>query len=210
MKKIYNFKRGTCGVYLVTNKLNGKRYVGSSVDVAGRLSTHFGRDARKYSDKPFYADILKYGRDNFKFELLESCERNKLIEREQYFYDTLKPEYNLVRPAECNFYNPVVRQKAKDSCSSDEFRKQRHDVYTTDYYRNLFSHVQDKRKKKVEMYKDGIFIKEFDSFCDCQTWLNENTEFVGKNKISKVKAVCDGERPTAYGYIFRYKETSND
>lgn len=210
MKKLYNIKRGTSGVYLITNKINGKRYVGSSVDIAGRLSNHFNREPRLYPDKEFYIDIVNFGKENFSYEVLEECERDKLIEREQYYYDTLKPEYNMVRPAECNFYNSIVRQKAQNTCQSEEFRKKRHDVYTTDYYRNLFSHVQDKRKRKVEMYKDGVFVEEFNSMCDCQKWLNEHTKFTGKNKVAKIKAVCDGDRPTAFGYTFKYKETSND
>jgi len=210
MVKVYNIKRGACGVYLVTNNINGKRYVGSSVDVAGRLSTHFSRDAKKYSDKLFYADILKYGRNNFRFEILEECEREKLIEREQYYYDTLKPEYNLIRPCECSFTNEWVKQKARDACQTEVFRKKKSEQYHSEYYRNVFSHVQDKRKRKVEVYKNGVFIKDFNSMCDCQAWLNEVTPFKGKNKVSKIKAVCDGDRLTAFGYTFKYKETSND
>jgi len=39
--------------------------------------------------------LLKYGYSNFKIEILEYCEPSKCIEREQYYIDLLKPEYNI-------------------------------------------------------------------------------------------------------------------
>ncbi|WP_165571638.1 GIY-YIG nuclease family protein, partial [Cytobacillus praedii] len=80
-------KRGISGVYKITNLHNGKFYVGASVDIDMRYTTHMGRDARKYKDHPFYIDIMKYGKENFKIEILEECDRSKLLEREQYYYD---------------------------------------------------------------------------------------------------------------------------
>lgn len=37
-------------------------------------------------------------------------------------------------------------------------------------------------------------------------WIKENTKYKSKNPVSKIKAVCDGERPTAFGYKWRYKK----
>lgn len=65
MKKIYGISKYTCGVYMITNKINGKRYVGSSIDITSRLSLHFNRECKKYPHHPLYKDIIKYGRDNF-------------------------------------------------------------------------------------------------------------------------------------------------
>jgi len=39
--------------------------------------------------------LLKYGYSNFSLEILEYCEPSKCIEREQYYIDLLKPEYNI-------------------------------------------------------------------------------------------------------------------
>jgi hypothetical protein len=148
--------------------------------------------------------------ENFEWKLLERCDKDKRIEREQYYYDTLKPEYNEIRPCENNFKNAYVRQKAIETCSTPEFRAKKSEQYRSEYYRNLFSSIQNKRKRKVDMYKDNIHVMTFNSLCDCQEWLNDNTTFSGKNKCSKIKAVCDGERRSAYGYTFKYNETSND
>jgi group I intron endonuclease len=47
-----------------------------------------------------YSALLKYGFQNFKLEILEYCvEGVNPVEREQYFLDLLKPEYNILNKA---------------------------------------------------------------------------------------------------------------
>jgi hypothetical protein len=41
--------------------------------------------------------ILKYGYSQFSLEILEYCDPNNLIKREQYYLDLLQPEYNLLK-----------------------------------------------------------------------------------------------------------------
>jgi group I intron endonuclease len=43
--------------------------------------------------------LLKYGYSNFSIDILEYCELNVLIEREQYYINHLKPEYNIYKRA---------------------------------------------------------------------------------------------------------------
>lgn len=43
--------------------------------------------------------ILKFGLNNFSLEIIEYCDKTVLIEREQFYLDTLKPEYNLLKIA---------------------------------------------------------------------------------------------------------------
>ena len=53
------------------------------------------------SNSLIYRAILKYGYINFTLEILEYCETNKdmLLQKEQYYMDTLKPEYNIMKQA---------------------------------------------------------------------------------------------------------------
>jgi group I intron endonuclease len=42
-----------------------------------------------------YRALLKYGYFNFKLEILEYCDKTSTISREQYFINSLNPEYYL-------------------------------------------------------------------------------------------------------------------
>lgn len=59
----YDFPRGTSGIYLLTNKVNGKQYVGQSWDVTYRWSSH--KSEKRYMKFPLYNAIRKYGWHNF-------------------------------------------------------------------------------------------------------------------------------------------------
>lgn len=115
-----------CGVYLLTNKENGKQYVGSSTNVAARVSQHFTTACRKKKNiNEFYRDIALRGVDGFSCELLEECAPENKIERERHWYFLLKPEYNLTVPTEKPFCDPLVKQAAAKGRRGDGYvRKQ--------------------------------------------------------------------------------------
>ena len=80
-----------CGVYMIKNKINGKFYIGSSVDIQKRWINH-RVDLRnnKHHSFQLQQDWSEYGEDNFEFLILEECDviDIKLIrEREQYYLD---------------------------------------------------------------------------------------------------------------------------
>jgi len=43
--------------------------------------------------------MLKHGYSYFKLEILEYCTEDKIRDREQYYIDLLKPEYNILQTA---------------------------------------------------------------------------------------------------------------
>ena len=59
MKGIHNWIdfRGKTGIYLIHNKINNKDYVGSSLDIATRLSHHFGKLKRSCGNHDLWSDI---------------------------------------------------------------------------------------------------------------------------------------------------------
>ena len=46
-----------------------------------------------------YKALLKYGYSNFRLEILEYCPPDICLEREQYYMDLFKPEYNILKTA---------------------------------------------------------------------------------------------------------------
>ena len=43
--------------------------------------------------------MLKHGHKEFRFEILEYCPVEELLKREQFYFDELKPEYNILKIA---------------------------------------------------------------------------------------------------------------
>lgn len=83
-------------VYITTNHINGKRYIGKKVyDKAGRWKQYLG------SGIHLKRAIDKYGKQNFTKEIIENCStRKSLNEREKYwidFYDAIDRDdfYNI-------------------------------------------------------------------------------------------------------------------
>ena len=91
------------GIYLWTNLINGKKYVGKSEDIASR-KRGYRKEVNKGSDRYIIKALRKYGFENFSFEVIEEVEDN-ILEREQYwmdFYQTLDKNkgYNVLRAEE--------------------------------------------------------------------------------------------------------------
>jgi predicted GIY-YIG superfamily endonuclease len=93
---IFKENIGKSGIYLWTNKVNGKSYIGSSVDLTRRLRQYYGKKILtcKYISL-IYQALSKHGHDKFSLGIIEYCEAEDLIKREQYYLDLLKPEYNI-------------------------------------------------------------------------------------------------------------------
>ena len=80
-----------CGIYKITNKINGKVYIGQSQDICKRWHEHKNNIKReRYSHVLLYKAFIKYGIDNFIFEIVEKCEENSLSEREIYYIDKFR------------------------------------------------------------------------------------------------------------------------
>lgn len=81
------------GIYIIINKINGKKYIGSSFRVLRRIWVHF-RGVRGHYLKNA---ILKYGRENFEAYMLEKVDRKNLPIIEGKWIRKLKPEYNITK-----------------------------------------------------------------------------------------------------------------
>lgn len=86
------------GIYRWTNIESGKSYIGSSSKLNKRFTNYYNYN---YIINPkrnmlIHKALLKYGYSTFRLEILEYCNFELLIEREQYYIDLLKPEYNIL------------------------------------------------------------------------------------------------------------------
>lgn len=87
----------TFGIYKIINLINLKVYVGSTSRSFKERWASWRGDLRnsRTKNKHLLRAWNKYGEENFSFEVLEVIEsKEKVLEREQHWIDTLKPEYN--------------------------------------------------------------------------------------------------------------------
>jgi hypothetical protein len=91
--------KGKSGIYRWVNQINGKSYIGSSINIARRMYEYYNSKYLLSKKTIIYKALLKYGYSNFSLEILEYCDKKDLISREQYYLDLLKPEYNILEKA---------------------------------------------------------------------------------------------------------------
>ncbi len=105
-------------IYKIINVINNNYYIGSTVDFKNRKRQHLWElNNNIHDNKHLQASFNKYGKEAFSFEIIECVlDINKLIEREQYYIDSLKPQYNIRKIAESNFgYRHSEESKKKMS-----------------------------------------------------------------------------------------------
>lgn len=102
-------------LYKITNQLDGKVYVGITVDVNRRQREHFsGRKSSAY----LQAAMSKYGKENFSFEILCAGDPAYIADLEvkaMYLYDSARHGYNITIAKDQSFQDLEVRRRSDDS-----------------------------------------------------------------------------------------------
>ena len=86
------------GVYKIENLINGKVYIGQSIDIETRWYRH--KLNSKNVDRLLYRAFRKYGLENFSFEILQECDKKSLNNVELFYISSYcsnirKNGYNL-------------------------------------------------------------------------------------------------------------------
>jgi hypothetical protein len=150
MQNISHSKK-VIGIYLIQNLKSNKRYVGSSVNIYYRIARHRA-DLRKgqHQNKHLQSAFNKYGEEMFVITVLEKCEPEVLLQREQFYVDTLRPEYNNVLDVIRNTLTEESRKKISATLKSK---------YSTG---ELVTYKQLHNQKTVEKYSyDGKLLGTF-------------------------------------------------
>lgn len=117
--------RNKIGIYRWINKINGNTYIGSSVNISVRMYTYYSLRSLAKSNRLIDRALLKYGFSNFALEILEYTDKNNVLEKEQYYMDLFKPQYNIVETAGSTLgykHTQESLEKMRDFILSDEVR----------------------------------------------------------------------------------------
>jgi group I intron endonuclease len=116
--------------------------------------------------------LLKYGYSKFKLEILEYCNREDVITREQYYIDTLKPVYNILKVAGSSLgrvhstetiekirFKAIGRKHTVETLA--KMMGRRHSETTKDKIKNILQ-MEDVREKmaKATLKRKGVKVSE--------------------------------------------------
>jgi len=73
-------------IYKSTCIINGKSYIGSTKRTLNKRKSEHYTLAKYDKTRSFYSDINKYGKENFKWEIIYECDsEEEMISKETYF-----------------------------------------------------------------------------------------------------------------------------
>jgi group I intron endonuclease len=114
------------GIYIITNEINSKVYIGKANNIDTRWNTHYKKLInQKYIDNNGnYTHLQKAwnkdGEENFTFDVLEECTLEQLNEKEKYwiaYYESDNPKYgyNKTKGGDGGSPNKEVRKRISES-----------------------------------------------------------------------------------------------
>lgn len=178
-----------CIIYQIRNKLSEKIYIGSTNNFKKRINQHLHclRNKKHHSIKLQNA-WNKYGEENFKFEILEECNVEKIKDQydlEQNYIDKLNcfdKGYNMsgssYSPGGFIIWTELMRKDMGEKIS----RKHKGKIP-----KNI-SLLREKGKRAILEYENGFFIREYESAKQCGELLNIDYKLINNILRGKVKA----------------------
>lgn len=165
-------KQQKTGIYKITNLINGKMYIGQSVDIYKRWKKHKTECLNKKSKSynyPIYRAFRKYGIENFNFEILEECALNELNTRERYYivmFNTFFKGYNQTFGGDGGCFSKIPKENIIGIFD---------DLETTNLTQKEIAHNRCVSKRLVEEINSG------------RSWYQENKEYPIRKRISQKK-----------------------
>lgn len=209
------------GVYKITNLVNGKVYIGSSRNIKKRITDHF--KPSKISSRikyPLYQDISKYGRKNFRIEILEECRIENLEELEtkyiqQYFgencYNVSETSHNMKSEEGKKIHGEFFSEWNKQQWGKESYRNERskssreiqlkrleNPEYLEEKSKQLKKYTDTLKKKVGQFDKQGNLINTFEGTREAERKTGINSSQISAVALGKPK------RKTAGGYVWKY------
>lgn len=157
----------TCGIYCITNNINGKKYVGQSVCIEDRFQQHI----YSKSNSEIHKAIEEYGVSNFRFEVLIACSKQELDEQEVKFIrllGTYEDGYNQTRGGQHSVYN-IEYDYRKFSELKEELQKKKDEI------RSLKTREFVLRDKIKRLEEKNVSLKEDNDSLKTKNILLEKT-----------------------------------
>lgn len=199
-------------IYIRPNLINGKKYVGQATNLKTRQN-RWNDLNQPYAGPAINAARAKYGIEAFGFEILKECDDKELDYWEKYYVKELNTKapygYNLTDGGGgisgytlSEETRKKMSEKAKGRKVTEETRKKlsenRKGKKCSEETKKKLSEIRSKTVLQIDRYTNEV-IAEFPSIIQVERDFGYD-----KGAISKC---CRGERKSAYGFIWKYKES---
>ena len=215
-------------IYKIINNINNKIYIGKTSNIKRRLSQYnYMLRFNLLHNSHLQSSILKYGRENFTFEILEFSNEENLNNREKYwinFYKSYNPKFgynktfggdgliateeiklkisnSLIGITHSNKRKLNQSESHKGKTLSDETKIKQSNSQKIRFQENseIIKHRLAMSKEPIiQLELDGTFIKEFISI--------REAERMTKIHSSTISRVCKNKRKSAGNYLWMYKK----
>lgn len=186
------------GIYKITNIINHKSYIGKSENIEERFKEHkIPYRWRQHSNIILYKAFLKYGIENFLFEVIEECSPQQLNDREKYW---IKYFHTYIGDESSHGYNMTEGGDGKTSASQQNWwdnhpeQKKLHSKKLSGANNPFYHqhHTQETRDKMKEAWKH----RDKDE-------LMKNLHNAYKESLTKIDVFNKNKKyiTTLYGYM---------
>lgn len=158
------------GIYEIINRVNNKKYIGSSANIIARWGNHISLlNNNSHHSYKLQEDWNTYGINNFSFCIIHiTSNKNHLLSLEQEYLDN--------EPSFSNLYNINDYTNYKSISISTEFLKR------ADYVNQLECDTIHKLKKNIIIFEENRSMKEIGKgrFDLSKTWFIKNQDKISQ------------------------------
>lgn len=205
LKVVSKNDKGKSGIYKITNIVNNKVYIGQSIDLWTRINEGYLQKLPKGNSHNIHLQRSwdKYGKESFKFEVLEYIDNYKLLnERETYWiqkYNACNKEYG---------YNIVPEGGSNRGLIKSEESKLKQSIAVSGKKNGMYgkTHTEEVKKRLskarsvpiVQFDLNGNYIREWNSVKEASEFYN-----IARTPITRALRKVTS---TSCGFIWIYKD----
>ena len=195
-------------VYKITNKVNGKIYIGITNQGSGTRYRHHWYEARTGEPSPIHKAMAKYGEDNFLLEIIDFADTyDELKEKEKFYIKKYNSKdrsigYNLTEGGDGTFgrlhseeTKNKIRLKALGRKASEETRRKMSESRKGKCSDKKRKHLQEISKlncKKVYQYDKNLkLIAEYTSLTEASEITGINIDTIRRQLKNPLKDLSD-------------------
>lgn len=176
-------------IYCYTNLINGKKYIGQTINPSQRYSahksTHLNEKDPEY-DSLFHRALRKYGWDNFKYEVLNETDDIDLLNELEIFYidfyDRQRPNGYNVLSGGANCVRPMS-EEAKEKLRWAKGKLNKDEVI---FLRLAYAKNESPKAIYEELFKDRLAYSSFLNIWSGNRYKTVMPELIEKGRKKKL------------------------